>query len=201
MRGNTSRIRNDQSLGPDRGKHVSGDSATMAFEATAEALIDMVRANQWLADPIAFGLGFTESIVLFSWFIPSSILLVGLGGVHGAAGGSVPLLWLFASAGTFAGDVVSYMMGRYMKTTIENSWPLKQHPDWLPKGHAFIERWGILGVIAGKFVGPLRPFIPLASGVMEMAWPKFLFASALSSMIWAGAFLAPGFIGSLWLMD
>ncbi len=173
----------------------------MALEAAWTGLTEAVKANSWLADPIAFALGFSESIVFFSWLVPSSVLLVALGSIHGAAGGSLVELWLAASAGCFLGDIASYLMGRTMKGTIERMWPLRAHPEWLPRAHAFMEKWGILGVIVGKFIGPLRPFIPLASGIAEMAWPQFLAASAVSSLVWAAVFLLPGVIGTLWLFD
>jgi membrane protein DedA with SNARE-associated domain len=171
------------------------------LESGWAAITQFVKLNQWTADPIAFALGYAESIIFFSWFLPSSILLVALGGVHGAAGGNLVLLWLSASLGAFLGDVSSYWMGHAMKSRVAQIWPLSSNPDWLPKAHDFIERWGMLGVVLGKFVGPLRPFIPLASGVAEMALPKFLIASAVSSLIWAGAFLLPGMFTALWFLD
>ena len=173
----------------------------MAGEYWLTELTGLLRENQWLAEPVAVALGFAESIPLLSWLVPSSVILIALGGIQGAAGGSILWLWVGASAGAVAGDVTAYLLGRYLEGPISRIWPLSRHPDWLSKGHAFIESWGVLGVLAGKFVGPLRPFIPLASGVARMAWPKFLGASAVSSMAWSAAFLSPGLLSAYWLVE
>lgn len=173
----------------------------MVVENPVSGLFDLVRENQWLAEPIAIALGFAESIPLLSWLVPSSVILIGLGSAHGAAGGSVVALWAGASAGAVAGDVTSYMLGRYLEGPISRSWPLSKYPDLLKKGHDFVESWGVLGVLIGKFVGPLRPFIPLASGVARMAWPKFLAASVVSSAVWSAAFLSPGLLSAYWFAE
>ncbi len=170
----------------------------MPFDTIVAWLTELVRQHQWLADPIAFALGFLESIILTAWLVPANVLLVALGSVHGAAGGNMPMLWAGAATGAIAGDVTSYLIGRYAKDYIAGCWPLSQNPTWLPRGHAFIESWGMLGVILAKFAGPLRSLVPLASGVMDMAWPKFLAASIVSSMIWAAVLLSPGVLTSFW---
>ena len=173
----------------------------MAIADLLQGLQDLVRTHSWLAEPVAFTLGYAESIPFLSWLVPSSVILIGLGGAQGAAGGSILGLWAAASAGAVAGDITAYLLGRYLEGPISRRWPLSQHPDWLLKGHNFIERWGMLGVLGGKFVGPLRPFIPLASGVAQMAWPKFLIASAISSMVWSAAFLSPGIFSAYWFAE
>jgi membrane protein DedA with SNARE-associated domain len=168
----------------------------MAFQTMANAVAELVRQHQWLVDPIAFALGFFESIVFSAWLVPANVMLLALGGIHGAAGGNLVTLWAGASLGAIAGDLVSYAIGRYGKPYLVRCWPLSHHPDWLPRGHAFIETWGIAGIILGKFTGPLRSLIPLASGAMEMRWPKFVVASVVSSMIWAAVLLSPGFLAA-----
>jgi membrane protein DedA with SNARE-associated domain len=171
----------------------------MALETMASAVTDLVRQYQWLADPIAFALGFFESIVFSTWLVPANVLLLVLGSIHGAAGGNLVTLWAGASLGAIAGDLVSYAISSYAKPHLIRCWPLSRHPDWLPRGHAFIETWGIAGIILGKFAGPLRSLIPLASGAMDMRWPKFLVASVVSSMIWAAVPLWPGFLAAHFL--
>ena len=57
----------------------------------------------------------------------------------------------------------------------------------------------MLSIIGGKFVGALRPFLPLVAGMLDMPWALFLGASAVSSLIWAATFLAPGYGIGFWL--
>lgn len=159
----------------------------------AKSAIDMLRANSALAAPLCFALGFGESIAFISLFVPSTILFLGIGGVYSAAGGSFVEVWLAGAAGAFLGDIVSYAVGRYFKDDVDRVWPFTKTPALLPKSRALFERWGFLSIIVGKFIGGLRPFLPVVAGVSAMPWGSFLAASAVSCLIWAGAFLGPGF--------
>ena len=142
---------------------------------------------------LVFALGLAVSIALVSLFVPSTILFLGIGAVHSAAGGEFWPVWLAGSAGACIGDCISYGFGRYFKQDIGKVWPVRKFPDLIPRGEVFCERWGILGIVIGKFIGGLRPFIPVVAGMLSMSWTLFLPSSAVSCLIWAGAFLAPGY--------
>lgn len=158
-----------------------------------EQFLAFARTNLHLAGPILFALGFAESIALISLFVPSSILFVGLGGLISAGGGSFWQASLAGAAGALLGDIVSYVLGRKYKGDIACVWPFSRYPDWLPRAEAFFEKWGFWSLIFGKFLGFLRPFVPVVAGTSRMPWTSFLAASAISSWLWAAAFLAPGF--------
>ncbi|HEX7076256.1 MAG TPA: DedA family protein [Hyphomicrobiaceae bacterium] len=142
---------------------------------------------------LVFVLGFTESIVLISLFVPSSVLFLGIGAIHSAAGGEFWPIWVAGATGAWAGDCVSYALGRYFKDDAGKVWPMRKFPGFIPKGQMFCERWGVLGIVLGKFIGGLRPFVPVVAGMLSMPWALFLPSSGLSCLIWAGAFLAPGY--------
>ena len=162
---------------------------TEDFKSTAVAFL---REHQALAEPLAFVLGFAEGIPLVSLFVPSSALFLAIGSVQGALGGGFWWTWLAAAAGATLGDCATYALGRHYKHEAQRIWPLSRNPEWLAKGRALLERWGWLAVVGGKFLGVLRPVVPVAAGMLEMPLPLFLLASALSSLAWAGLFLAPG---------
>jgi membrane protein DedA with SNARE-associated domain len=162
-------------------------------------VVTFLRDHQGLAEPIVFVLGFAEGIPLISLFVPSSALFLAIASLQGALGGGFWWMWLSAAGGAMLGDCATYAIGRRFKHEVQNVWPFSRYPDWLRKGRALLERWGWLAVLGGKFLGFLRPFVPAAAGVAEMPIPLFLLASALSSLAWAGVFLAPGFGLSLLL--
>ena len=159
----------------------------------------LVRDNMALAEPLVFALGFAESIVLVSLLVPSTLLFLGIGGVHSAAGGEFWPMWLAGASGAFLGDCLSYALGRYFKSDIVNLWPLRKNPEWYVIARSFFKQWGALGIIVSKFLGMMRPFVPVVAGAMGLKWPTFLAASAVSCLMWAGLFLAPGY-GIGWLM-
>jgi membrane protein DedA with SNARE-associated domain len=158
-----------------------------------EMIVAFLRDNQYLADPLVFILGFAEGVPVVSLFVPSSALFLAIGSMQGAFGGSFTSLWLSATVGAILGDLVTYALGRYFKDDAQHVWPLSRRPELLTKGRNLIDRWGILAILGGKFLGFMRPFLPITAGVMEMNFIVVCCASVLSSLVWSGVFLAPGF--------
>jgi len=78
-------------------------------------------------------------------------------------------------------------------------WPLSQHPDIIPKGEAFIRKWGALAIFIGRFSGPLRASVPLIAGVFAMPYWRFQFANFSSALVWAAVLLTLGDITSMTL--
>lgn len=172
----------------------------MSFEDARETVISVVRENIALAEPAVFLMGIAEGVPGLSLLVPSTALFLGVGVIHAAAGGQFWHLWLAASLGAMLSDLTMYLLGRHFKDEAVHRWPLSRHPDWLPRGHALFERWGVLAVVGGKFTGFMRPLIPAVAGVLQMPLWQFVPASIVSSLLWAGAFLAPGY-GLNWLID
>jgi membrane protein DedA with SNARE-associated domain len=158
-----------------------------------DTVLALAREHIALAEPLVFVLGFAEGVVLVSLFVPSTILFLGIGGLHHAAGGSFWPVWLAGAGGAFLGDVLSYTLGRYFKADIAGLWPFSSKPEWYVLARAFFRRWGMPGVVGSKFLGMMRPFVPVVAGAMGMRWPLFLVASAFSCLLWAGVFLSPGY--------
>lgn len=165
----------------------------MSLEQLKDALLALARDHTELTGIIVFVLGFAESLVLVSLFVPSTVLFLALGAIHSAAGGAFWPIWLAGATGAFLGDCLSFALGRWFKSDVVKVWPMSRYPELIPKGHALFERWGVMSLIGSKFVGGLRPFVPIAAGAMIMPWALFLIGSALSCLLWAGVFLSPGY--------
>ena len=165
----------------------------MSLSDWKDALLAFMQAHPELIGVIVFLLGFGESIALVSLFVPSTFLFLAIGSAHSAAGGTFWPVWLCGAAGACAGDLVSYGLGHHFKHDVAKVWPISKYPELIPRGQAAFERWGAFSIIGGKFIGGLRPFIPVVAGTMSMPWLIFLSASAFSSLVWAGVFLAPGY--------
>ncbi|HRY05723.1 MAG TPA: DedA family protein [Hyphomicrobiaceae bacterium] len=157
-----------------------------------DRVIGFVAEHMALIEPLVFALGFAESIVLVSLFVPSTILFLAIGGLHHAAGGEFLTLWLSGAGGAFLGDILSYALGRYFRADIAGIWPFSRKPQWFVMARGFFHSWGAPGIIASKFLGMMRPFVPVVAGATHMRWLPFLLASAISCLIWAGVFLGPG---------
>lgn len=151
-----------------------------------------VRDHAAWAAPIAFVLAFAESLAFISLVVPAWAALVGIGALATANGIGFWQVWIAASLGAALGDWLSYWIGLKLERSVQHMWPLSRHPDLIPRGEAFMKRWGMLGIFIGRFFGPLRASVPLVAGIFEMPYWRFQFANFASAFIWAAALLTIG---------
>lgn len=165
----------------------------MGLHEYADAIIAFVRTNpQWMA-PIVLILAFGESIAFVSLILPFWGILVALGAMIGSNDTTVFLIvWVAASIGAALGDWVSYWLGYHFHDQIGRMWPLSRYPDLLPRGHAFMDKWGVWAIVIGRFSGPFRASVPIVAGATEMHWTKFQIANWLSAFLWAFVLLVFG---------
>jgi membrane protein DedA with SNARE-associated domain len=74
-------------------------------------------------------------------------------------------------------------------------WPLSRHPDLIPRGEAFVKRWGVLGIFIGRFFAPLRAVVPLVAGIFAMPYSQFQIANFASAFVWSAVVLLFGEFG------
>lgn len=165
------------------------------FDGYTQLVLEFVRHNHMWALPIVFLLAFGESLAFISLFLPAWAMLVGIGLLINASGIQFWPIWAAAALGATLGDWLSYWIGWRFKGPIAHVWPLSKHPDLLPRGHAFIEKWGFPGIFIGRFFGPLRASVPLIAGILEMPYWAFQFANVSSAMVWAFVLLSFGDFG------
>ena len=94
--------------------------------------------------------------------------------------------------GAAFGDWLSYWIGLKLEYSVAHMWPLSRHPDLIPRGEAFMKKWGIPGIFIGRFFGPLRASVPLIAGIFEMPFWRFQFANFISAFVWAAVLLTLG---------
>ncbi len=164
----------------------------MDIDAHVKDVAEFVRVHQVWAAPIMFALAFAESLAFISLLVPAWSFLVAIGALIGPSGISFWPVWIAGSLGATCGDWLSYWIGFKLEKAVYRVWPLSKHPDLIPKGEAFIEKWGVLGIFIGRFSGPLRASVPLVAGIFRMPYWKFQTANFTSAFIWAGALLLLG---------
>ncbi len=147
----------------------------------------------WLVGA-AFAFAFLESLAIVGIVVPGIVLLFMVGAVLGLEPGLLWVCWLAASSGALAGDGVSYCLGWRFRHRIPGLWPLSRRPDMIAAGQAMFERHGGKGVLIGRFVGPIRPVVPLLAGMMHLR-PGLFFAYAIPAcLLWAPLYLLPGML-------
>lgn len=166
-----------------------------------QPVLDFIRVHEAWAIPIVFALAFGKSLAFISLLIPATVILWGIGALVGASGIAFWPLWLAAFLGAGLGDWLSYWLGVHYHDRIARMWPLSRHPDLLPRGHAFFEKWGFAGVFFGRFLGPLRAAVPLVAGACQMPRPAFQLANWTSAAAWGMWTLGAGAFGVEWLQN
>jgi membrane protein DedA with SNARE-associated domain len=162
------------------------------FEQYVQPIVDFVRLHQVWAAPVVFALCFVESLAFVSLIFPAWGALVVIGSMIQAGGLNFWPIWIAGSIGAALGDWLSYWIGYKLKDTVQHIWPLSRHPQLIPKGEAFIKKWGALGIFIGRFSGPLRASVPLVAGIFEMPFWRFQFANFTSAFVWAAVLLLLG---------
>ncbi|MFD2436768.1 DedA family protein [Modicisalibacter luteus] len=141
----------------------------------------------------------TESLAVVGLVIPGVVLMTAAASLAGHYDLSIPLVLLFAFVGAVIGDGASFLLGYTQRERIPALWPFKQHPEWLSRGARFFQRYGILSVLIGRFVGPVRPIVPMIAGMMRMSPITFAWSNVGSALIWAPAYVLPGYLlGRTW---
>lgn len=139
-------------------------------------------------------LSFLECLALVGIVVPGVVLLVGVSTAAGSAGMDVWLVLLAGFIGAALGDGLSYLLGYHYHHVIRRLPPFSTHPHWIERGERYFYEYGSMGIVLGRFIGPLRPIMPLAAGLMEMPKLRFFTLDLLAGVAWAGFYLMPGYL-------
>lgn len=134
----------------------------------------------------------SESLALVGLLVPGTVIMFGVGAVVAVGSlGLLPVLVL-AAAGAITGDGISYWLGYHYQDSLRRIWPFSRYPAMLQNGESFFHRHGGKSVLFGRFVGPVRPVIPVVAGMLGMAPLNFAVVNFLSAVGWALAYILPG---------
>jgi membrane protein DedA with SNARE-associated domain len=162
------------------------------LEAWGHEVVEFVRLHEAWAAPIVFALAFGESLAFISLLIPAWGALVAIGYLIGPSHINFWPVWIAGALGAACGDWLSYWVGLKVGPSVGKVWPLSRHPDLLPRGERFMDRWGILGIFIGRFSGPLRASVPLIAGILAMSYWRFQIANFTSAFVWSAVLLTLG---------
>lgn len=133
-----------------------------------------------------------ECLAVIGILIPGTVLLFAIAVL---AGGGALELWqvlLLGYAGGLLGDLLSYGLGRRFHQNIRRLPGLRQHPEWLVSAELHFQRYGAASLLLGRYIGPLRPMLPMIAGMLDMPFVRFWLISMLAAAGWSIAYLLPG---------
>ncbi|MBP6104562.1 MAG: DedA family protein, partial [Gammaproteobacteria bacterium] len=166
----------------------------MVTQESIQPFLDWIRVHPSSAMLAVFFISLSESLAIIGLLVPGVVLMTAIGSMMGA--GILPfyqtLLW--AILGAIAGDGISYWLGYHYHQRLRHFWPFRQFPRLLARGEAFFSNHGGKSIVFGRFVGPVRPMIPVIAGMMDMTPKRFLFFNILSAIVWAPLYSLPGIL-------
>lgn len=146
---------------------------------------------EWLGLAL-FLVACTECLALAGILVPGTVLLFALGVLAGGGALSLGQTLLLAYAGGLLGDGLSYTLGRRFQQRIRNLGLLRAHPEWLTRAEFYMRSYGVTSLLIGRFIGPLRPMLPMVAGMLNMPLGRFILVSLLAGAGWSVAYLLPG---------
>lgn len=113
-----------------------------------------------------------------------------------AADGHMSLSALFAGAvlACLVPDCGWYLVGqKYGIRVLKTLCRISLEPDsCVSQTQTRFERWGINSLVIAKFIPGLAIIAPPMAGAMRIGWPRFVFLSTCSAVLWAGTALGAG---------
>lgn len=143
---------------------------------------------------------FTETGLLFGFFLPGDSLLVTAGIVAQAADWPIqwliPTLCLAAILGDSSGYLIGMQAGRRLFTK-EKSFFFRK--DYLVMAQDFYTRHGGKTIILAKFIPIIRTFAPVVAGAGRMRYRRFVAFSVVGAISWITSMILLGYTLHLWL--
>jgi membrane protein DedA with SNARE-associated domain/membrane-associated phospholipid phosphatase len=157
-------------------------------------LLDWLGNNPGWAGFWVFVMSFVESLAFVGILVPGIIILFGLGAFISLGAMDMTPIWLAGTLGALAGDVSSYAIGYRYREHLAETWPFNRFPRMLERGRNYFRVHGPKSVVIGRFVGPLRPVIPITSGMLGLSPRRFLLVDIPACIAWTPAYLIPGML-------
>ncbi len=162
--------------------------------ADFQPIIDWLSTHpNWVMLSIAF-IAFIESLALAGIVVPGVLLLFLVAVLAGNL--SLPLweVLIAGFTGAALGDGLSFYIGHIFKQSLRQYWPFSHYPKALKSGEDFFSKHGGKSVIIGRFIGPIRPVMPLIAGMLGMSQIRFICFNLFSALAWSPFYLLPGYL-------
>ncbi len=161
---------------------------------TFHPLVEWIQNYPHWAGFIVFIITVAECLVGIGFFVPGVLLMTTIGALVGT--GVLPLgsTFFWAVLGAVVGDNISFWIGYAYRERVRSMWPFKYFPSWLNRGQQFFNIHGGKSILIGRFVGPVRPIIPVVAGMVGMSNTRFFVYNLLSGIVWAPLYCLPGYL-------
>lgn len=138
---------------------------------------------------------FTESGLLFGFFLPGDSLLFTAGFLASQGYLNIWILMAGCFIAAVTGDSVGYYIGqKYGKRLFHKKDSVLFHKDHLIKAQEFYKKHGGKTIIIARFLPFIRTFAPIVAGIGDMKYSAFLTYNIIGGILWAIGVTYAGYV-------
>lgn len=164
------------------------------MDAMLEPVAEFIRNNSAWAGLVLGLFIMLESLVIVGALIPATPLLVLTGGLLATGVLDPASVLIGCIVGAIVGDAISFFIGRKLGMRVLRHRWLRRYRRQFALTRLYCRRYGVISIYAGRFIGPMRAFVPAVVGMLRMPVRDFQIANVVSAVIWVFAALAPGYL-------
>ena len=142
---------------------------------------------------------FTETGLLFGFFLPGDSLLVTAGVVAYLVDWPIHILIPTLCLAAILGDTSGYLIGKFAGPRLfrkEKSFLFRK--DYLLAAQEFYTKHGGKTIVLAKFVPFIRTFAPVVAGAGKMPYRRYLAFSVIGALLWINSMIWLGYTIHLW---
>ncbi len=159
---------------------------------TVMMLVQWAAAHAHLAGPVVAAVACIESLAFVGMLVPGTVVILGAGALIGIGVLDFRIIFAWAAGGAVLGDGVSYWLGKRYQEQLSRVRYLRRRPGLLARGEAFFRRHGGKSILLARFVGPMRPVVPVVAGILAVPPWRFVLYDIPSALAWAAFHLLIG---------
>ncbi|MBI1683533.1 DedA family protein [Caulobacter hibisci] len=166
------------------------------MDAFLQTLHDLVVEHRLLVCAILALVTLLEALLLVGVLIPIMAVMLTAGALI-ATGSLHPVeVVVWCSIGAAAGDAISYLIGQRIGAKAVRHPAVAKHRRTVARARLYTRRYGVLALLVARYLGPLRPFVPMAAGMSRMRDWTFHAANTVTAPLWVVSVLAPGYLAA-----
>jgi membrane-associated protein len=146
---------------------------------------------------------FCETGLVVAPFLPGESLLLASGTLAGAGILDTIVLGPLLFAAAFFGDIVNYLIGRWVGRRILSRPRKYLKPEHIAQAHEFYERHGGMAIVLARYLPIVRTLAPFVAGVARLELHKMALYAAVAAATWVVVFFGAGVLfGNVpWVQD
>ncbi|MFI1354393.1 DedA family protein [Streptomyces sp. NPDC020898] len=145
----------------------------------------LIEAAGWWTYIVVFAVTAGETGAFIGVLLPGETVILLASAIAGRGDLDPVLLAALVVTGGMTGDSLGYALGRWYGRRPNSRLTQRIRPgSRIGQAQDFLTRHGGASVVAGRFIGFVRTFLPFAAGASGMPYRRFFLFSTVASLIW-----------------